>query len=439
MKPNLTIIVTVRDNQVGWWNTIQSIRLQNDCRQIEFITATMAPDAGGANFYKVMSGRSKLGANVGAMSVTAWDGSAAPREIAIQAAQTDVVMCVDSPMQIHPGVITRLRKWHDEHPDSRSIVGGVLVGDDLQSIATHMVDRWAGPRWGVPANVWEQPDGTRISVFPQADGTTAYTGEGPECQFVHHFDTLMANGWRPLGYSPNDEFEIPAQGLEFFSFRKAHWPGFHPKFTGFAGAEFYLHDKFCTACGKAVCLGFARYSPMSASRIPNGELWGNYILGHQEQGRSLDRMREHLLAEKHITQEKWDKLLADPASVMPAPPPRTQPVRPKGGPGTELREIFKSIRIEQKEAAEQKDGCGGCEAKMNQMDMWGVEGCRANYWTIVGFLKDGMVNFSKWDSAKAMAWAATNGLAWKMDSWSEPFEALVKLAIDRAEQCTPSA
>lgn len=103
---------------------------------------------------------------------------------------------------------------------------------------------------------------------------------------------------------------------------------------------------------------------------------------------------------------------------------------PSHGPGTELAKILASIRIHANE------GCG-CKSRIDQMNRWGVAGCRENFETIVAWLDEGQHQWH-WTSKIAIGWATlTSGLAFEIDPL-HPFRSLVQLAIDRAESAALS-
>jgi hypothetical protein len=116
-----------------------------------------------------------------------------------------------------------------------------------------------------------------------------------------------------------------------------------------------------------------------------------------------------------------------PFSLPALPPPRPRPVKPPpptSGPGTELTAIYASLGIE-------ADPSCDCKAKAEQMDRWKVDGCRAHFWEIVGWQKDGAVRWGYAPKLKAAALAVATGLAFRVN-WSDPFPGLVEEAIRRA-------
>lgn len=95
------------------------------------------------------------------------------------------------------------------------------------------------------------------------------------------------------------------------------------------------------------------------------------------------------------------------------------------GPGTELTDILSSIGVTS------LPGCD-CKPKAEQMDRWGVQGCRENFSTIVGWMREGAPRWKWVDKLKAAANAAKTGLAFQVN-WTDPFPGIIEQAINRAE------
>lgn len=95
------------------------------------------------------------------------------------------------------------------------------------------------------------------------------------------------------------------------------------------------------------------------------------------------------------------------------------------GPGTELHGILESLGINLGEKC-------SCRRRMLDMDNWGIDGCKANRETIVGWLREGQDDWGWSAKIKAAALAFTTGLAFVLD-WSDPFPSLIDEAIRRAE------
>jgi len=100
---------------------------------------------------------------------------------------------------------------------------------------------------------------------------------------------------------------------------------------------------------------------------------------------------------------------------------------PMYGPGTELTNLLSSLGVVS------KPNCT-CRAMANQMDIWGVQGCRepAHHQQILTTIHS---NKDKWgwkDRVLAITKAVTSGLAFKLNPL-DPFPSLIDEAIRRAE------
>ena len=73
-----------------------------------------------------------------------------------------------------------------------------------------------------------------------------------------------------------------------------------------------------------------------------------------------------------------------------------------------------------------------CKGKANQMDAWGVEGCRERRDVIVDWMREGQGRWGWKDKLAAATKAVTSGLALKLDLL-DPFPSLIDEAIRRAE------
>lgn len=101
---------------------------------------------------------------------------------------------------------------------------------------------------------------------------------------------------------------------------------------------------------------------------------------------------------------------------------------PGFGPGTELKELLKSVGITNTPSCD-------CNAKAMQMDAWGVNGCRKNYNQIIEWMREGETKWGwkdKW-SAAAMMLAKHPLLAFSLDP-KDPFPTLITYCINRAEK-----
>ena len=108
------------------------------------------------------------------------------------------------------------------------------------------------------------------------------------------------------------------------------------------------------------------------------------------------------------------------------PKPAMQPWPLDHGPGTELKALIASLGINPSPSCD-------CNAKAEQMNVWGVEGCKQRREEIVQGLRDNAPRWGWKDKLKAAALATVKGIAFKLDL-SDPYGSLVDLAIRQAEE-----
>ena len=115
-----------------------------------------------------------------------------------------------------------------------------------------------------------------------------------------------------------------------------------------------------------------------------------------------------------------------PAQPVALPQGMAMPFFPQIGPGTELKAMLDSIGVHS------KPGCD-CEGKSREMNRLGVAGCRAQFWTLVGWMKDGQDRWEWTEKLMVAARAVASGMAFQIN-WFDPFPDLVREAIRRAEK-----
>lgn len=110
---------------------------------------------------------------------------------------------------------------------------------------------------------------------------------------------------------------------------------------------------------------------------------------------------------------------AIPTAVEPAKPV------PGFGPGTELKKLLMRLGIEE------QPNCP-CNARMLQMDYWGVQGCRDHLEEIIGWMNEAKGFLSPASFAAAAAKVATSRLVFRINPL-DPIRGIVTEAIRRAE------
>lgn len=251
----LTIGMATYDDFDGVYFTVQSIRINNPELDgaVEFVVIDNKP--GGPSSEAL----SHLGKSIEGYRYVPrgeWTGTAI-RNVVFEEASSRFVLCIDSHVLIVPGALSKLISYFEADPDSRDLVQGPLVYDDLRQKATHFEPRWRAGMYGIWAN---DPRG--------ADPAAPY-------------------------------FDIPMQGLGLFACRRAAWPGFNPKFRGFGAEEGYIHEKIRQRGGRTLCLPFLQWihrfnRPLSAPYVNRWEdRMRNYVIGFTELGLDTAEMEAH--------------------------------------------------------------------------------------------------------------------------------------------------
>lgn len=210
-------------------------------------------------------------------------GTAAAKNRVFAEAQGEAVLCCDSHVMLMPGVIARLKTYYLEHPDTRDLLQGPLVADDLKTISSHFNPVWHNENWGIWA--------------------TDSRGIDPD----------------------GEPFDVPMQGMGIFSCRKEAWLGFNPAFRGFGGEEGYIHEKFRQAGARTLCLPWLRWVHRFGrpAGVPYPVLLKdkvkNYIIGFTELGLDLEPVREHFSA--RLSEDEFAALVNEALADVPPPSP----------------------------------------------------------------------------------------------------------------------
>jgi hypothetical protein len=318
--PKLTIGFAVYDDFDGVYFTVQALRLYHAeaVRACELVVVDNHPSSEAGRTVQQFLGWVK-GDFQAVRYLPAGDviGTSAPRQRVFDEATAEAVLCIDPHVLLPAGGLDRLLAYYAAHPDTRDLLSGPMLYDDLFNFSTHFADEWRGQMWGT----W----GTDARAF-YPDGRPGLN----------------------LDAAP---FEIPACGLGLFTCRKEAWLGFNPLFRGFGAEEFYIHTKFRQAGARCLCLPFLRW--LHRFGRPAGvpyplTVWNkvrNYVIGHRELGLDLAPIHNHFAG--LMPEHEW-RLLADND-----PPP-------------ELPEV----RGQRSEVGSQESGCGVCAAGPVDLEAW---------------------------------------------------------------------
>jgi hypothetical protein len=254
----LTIGMATYDDYDGVYFSLQALRMYHPeiVDAVEFVLIDNHPDGPCAEPLKQLEHHIP---NYRYIPAGDFAGTAI-RDMAFAEAGGEFVLCMDSHVFFVSGALRRLIAYMRARPETRDLLQGPLVYDDLTTISTHFDPEWSGGMYGTWAT-------------------------------------------DPRGLDPKGEpFEIPMQGLGVFACRRAAWPGFNPLFRGFGGEEGYIHEKVRQRGGRTLCLPFLRWMhrfnrPMGT---PYRNIWEdrfrNYMIGFTELGLPLDGVKREIVA-----------------------------------------------------------------------------------------------------------------------------------------------
>jgi glycosyltransferase involved in cell wall biosynthesis len=249
----LTIGMATYQDFDGVYVTVQDLRLHHDLENVEILIV----DNFGCPTTAAFVAATGPDSGVRYLRYAEKGGTAAPRQKVFEEARGSAVLCLDSHVLLAPGSVARLKQFYRDHPTTLDLYQGPLLYDNLRARATHFKPVWNDQMYGQ----W---------------------GDDP----------------RGAGQEP---FEIPMQGLGLFTCRREAWLGFNPRFRGFGGEEFYIHEKFRQTGRKCWCLPwlgwlhrFGRPGGVPYPLTVEDKLW-NYLIGWRELGLPLDSIYEHFL------------------------------------------------------------------------------------------------------------------------------------------------
>ena len=245
----LTIGMATYDDYDGVFFSIQALRLyqlQGLEHLIEIIVIDNNPTGKHADALRRFCNTS----NTRYIPYTAKQGTSSREEI-FKHAKGEYVLCMDSHVMFEPFAIQNLLKYYEKNPNTKDLIQGPLLYDDLKNISTHFDPIWRGHMYGIWAT-------------------------------------------NSLAVSANIPFEIPMMGLGMFSCKKDAWLGFNPNFRGFGAEEGYIHEKFRKAGNKCICIPDIKWNhrfdrPLGVPYMNRLEdrVW-NYFVGWMELTRDIN-------------------------------------------------------------------------------------------------------------------------------------------------------
>lgn len=254
----LTIGMATYDDYDGVYFSLQALRMYHPeiVDAVEFLLVDNHPDGPCAQPLKQLDHHIP---NYRYIPAGDFAGTAI-RDAVFAEAGGEFVLCMDSHVFFVPGALRRLIAYMHEQPQTRDLLQGPLVYDDLKTFSTHFDPEWRAGMYGAWAT-------------------------------------------DPRGQDPDGApFDIPMQGLGVFACRRAAWPGFNPRFRGFGGEEGYIHEKVRQRGGRVLCLPFLRWMhrfnrPLG---VPYPNVWEdrfrNYMIGFTELGLPTDGLKREIVA-----------------------------------------------------------------------------------------------------------------------------------------------
>lgn len=345
--PKLTIGMAVFQDFDGAAFTLQSLRMHHReiLPHVEIIVVDNAPDTDQGRATKNLLGwfgrYSHDVQSVRYVPFTEHEGTSGPRDRVFREAKGDAVLCVDAHVLLPAGSLKRLIAYYDANPYTKDLLSGPILTDAYDVMATHFDDVWRAEMWGTWGRAWRCRCGQTLSVVDNyglvqfrpligepepCSQCPMCMGYLPACGWPGHEKVLESNGLKPLGMDVDERpFEIPAMGLGLFSCRRDAWLGFNPKFRGFGGEEFYIHEKYRQAGHKCLCLPFLSWwHRFYREKVPYplATWWKvrNYVIGHQELGLPLDRLKAHFT---NFPPQQW--AYAEAAVEWPPDAPENPP------------------------------------------------------------------------------------------------------------------
>ena len=263
----MSVVMATYDDFHGVYFTVHALLMYHSAYVDEVVIIDNNPTSKHgehtANFVRALGNpKVKYHALVGVNS------TAVSRNLAIEKATSDIVVCVDPHVMFPEDSLRYLWEYFKHNPDCKDLVQGPLLYDNHTTISTHFnLNVWRGQMWGV----WDTDE--------------------------------RGNGDEP--------FEIPAQGLGTFATLKKHWLKFNDNFRGFGGEEGYIHEKYRQAGRKTVCV--PQYLWVHRFGRPDGVPYPlsvfdkvrNYVIGHKELGLDIEPIRQHFVTGGFVNALDW--------------------------------------------------------------------------------------------------------------------------------------
>lgn len=275
----LTIGMAVYNDFHGVWFSTQALRMYHDLSDVELLVVDNRPQSvHGEEVQKFIDHWAHhRTAGVRYIAMPSPTGTTQPRQRIFDESRTPWTMCIDSHVLLWKDSLAKWLDYMRANPQSKDILTGPIVLDDLQTMHTNFKREWRGQMWGT----WEtDPRGVDENAPP---------------------------------------FEVWGNGLGLFAMRTTAFPGFDRRWRGFGGEEGCIHEVVRQQGGKALCMPFGRWvhrfakPGVSNFAAPTKDKVLNYILGYQRIGFDVEEVRQHFVDVEHAcSAEQWASWLANP-------------------------------------------------------------------------------------------------------------------------------
>lgn len=202
----ITVSMAHYDDFDGVFFTIQAIRMYQGHCNLEFIVLDNNP---GSPHSDALKGFSKAVPGMRVIPVTDRKSSFVKYDV-FDHATGDVVLGLDCHVLLAPGFFTALIQFWTDNLESKDLLTGPLIYNDLATVSTHMDPVWRGHEFGIWAT-----------------------------------DRQGLHGEKP--------FEVSMQGMGCFSVWRNSWKGLTQGFNGFGGEEWYVAEKIRSWGGRVMC------------------------------------------------------------------------------------------------------------------------------------------------------------------------------------------
>ncbi len=281
--PILTIGMANHDDYSGVWFTIQAMRIYHAdvMDEVEFLLLDNSPHTahGEANQKYMRTLR-----NQGHYLPVSSRKSTSLRNMVVDAANTEYVMCVDSHVFLAEGSLKKLIRFLHMSKGCPDLFQGPLRAENGNIVGTHMNPAFRGRNFGT-------------------------------------WGTMQDLDWNDPNLEP---FLIPGHGMGLWVCRRDNWPHFHHAYRAFGGEEMIIHEKYRQAGMHCWCLPFLmwnhRFGHVGGANYPNTdpEKYRNFMIGFHETGLPLSEVESYFST--LVADDRRQTIREEVAKIFPGGP-----------------------------------------------------------------------------------------------------------------------